>query len=128
MYEIKVNLIVELPGRTMLSKQECLKQLKNDEIVEDFDKIEEFSLRIYDPETNKHLIIKSRIRKCKPAIQSLNICKEAYEYMISKNSIPSSIRENNWLRMSQESRLEYHLKEISESLGGISFTYQVIED
>ena len=128
MYEIKVNLIVELPGRTMLSKQECLKQLKNDEIVEDFDKMEEFSLRIYDPETNKHLIIKSRIRKCKPAIQSLNICKEAYEYMISKNSTPSSIRENNWLRMSQESRLEHHLKEISESLGGISFTYQVIED
>lgn len=128
MYEIKVNLIVELPGRTMLSKQECLKQLKNDEIVEDFDKMEEFSLRIYDPETNKHLTIKPRIRKCKPAIQSLNICKEAYEYMISKNSIPSSIRENNWLLMSQKSRLEYHLKEISESLGGISFIYQVIED
>lgn len=128
MYEIKVNLTVELPGRTMLSKQECLKQLKNDEIVEDFDKMEEFSLRIYDPETNKRLTIKPRIRKCKPAIQSLNICKEAYEYMISKNSTPSSIRENTWLLMSQQSRLEYHLKEISESLGGTSFTYQVIED
>ena len=33
MYEIKVNLTIELPGRTMLSKQECLKQLKNNEIV-----------------------------------------------------------------------------------------------
>ena len=128
MYEIKVNLTIELPGRTMLSKQECLKQLKNNEIVEDFDKMEEFSLRIYDPETNKNLIIKPRIRKCKPAIQSLNICKEAYEYMISEGSTPSSIKVNIWLLMSQQSRLEYHLREISESLGGISFTYQIIED
>lgn len=128
MYEIKVNLTIELPGRTMLSKQECLKQLKNNEIVEDFDKMEEFSLRIYDPETKKNLIIKPRIRKCKPAIQSLNICKEAYEYMIGIGSTPSSIKVNNWLMMSKQSRLEYHLREISESLGGISFTYQIIED
>ena len=140
MSEIKLSLSIELRGRTLFSKEECLKttqktiNTKNGKkktvtkVVEDWDKMEKCSMRVTDDNGANPEIITFHTRKCKPAIQSLNISKEAYEYMIDKNSCPSWSKPSKWAAMSKKERLEAHLQKTVEHLGGTSYTYQVFED
>lgn len=144
MSEIKLNLSIELPGSTMLSKEECLKTTrkvikkktkagkiykKTIEVkVEDWDKMEKHSMRVANIDGTSPEIITFHTRKCKPATQSLNMSKEAYEYMINEDSCPSWSKPGKWAAMSEKERLEAHLQRIVEYLGGISYTYQVLED
>ena len=144
MSEIKLNLSIELPGSTMLSKDECLKtthkviekKTKAGKIykktikvrVEDKDKMEKHTVRVTDTNGANPEIITFHTRKCKPATQSLNISKEAYEYMIDKDSCPSWSKLGKWAAMSKKERLEAHLQRTVAHLGGISYTYQVFED
>ena len=144
MNEIKLNLSIELPGSTMLKKEECLKtthkviekKTKAGKIykktikveVEDWDKMEKHSMRVADKNGTNTEIITFHTRKCKPATQSLNISKEAYEYMIDKDSCPSWSKPSKWTAMSKKERLEAHLQRTVEHLGGTSYTYQVFED
>ena len=142
--EIKVSLTVELPGAIMWSKEECLKtthkviekKTKAGKIykktikvrVEDWDKMEKHTVRVTDINGTNPEIIAFHTRKCKPATQSLNISKEAYEYMIDKDSCPSWSKPGKWVAMSKKERLESHLQRTVAHLGGISYTYQVFED
>lgn len=144
MSEIKLNLSIELPGSTMLSKEECLKTTrkviekktkagkiykKTIEVkVEDWDKMEKHSMRVANINGPSPEIITFHTRKCKPATQSLNMSKEAYEYMINEDSCPSWSKPGKWTAMSEKERLEAHLQRTVEYLGGISYTYQVFED
>ena len=144
MNEIKLNLSIELPGSTMLSKEECLKTTrkviekktkagkiykKTIEVkVEDWDKMEKHSMRVANIKGTNPEIITFHTRKCKPATQSLNMSKEAYEYMINEGSYPSWSKPGKWAAMSEKERLEAHLQRTVEYLGGISYTYQVFED
>lgn len=144
MNEIKLNLSIELLGSTMLSKEECLKTTrkviekktkagkiykKTIEVkVEDWDKMEKHSMRVANINGTNPEIITFHTRKCKPATQSLNMSKEAYEYMINEDSCPSWSKPSKWAAMSEKERLEAHLQRTVEYLGGISYTYQVFED
>lgn len=144
MIDIKLNLSIELPGSTMLKKEECLKtthkviekKTKAGKIykktikveVEDWDKMEKHSMRVADKNGTNPEIITFHTRKCKSATQSLNISKEAYEYMIDKDSCPSWSKPSKWTAMSKKERLEAHLQRTVEHLGGTSYTYQVFED
>ena len=144
MIDIKLNLSIELPGSTMLKKDECLKtthkvikkETKDGKIykktikvkVEDWDKMEKHSMRVTDKDGTNPEIITFHTRKCKPATQSLNISKEAYEYMIDKDSCPSWSKPGKWAAMSKKERLEAHLQRTVEYLGGTSYTYQVFDD
>lgn len=144
MNEIKLNLSIELPGSTMLSKEECLKTTrkviekktkagkiykKTIEVkVEDWDKMKKHSMRVADINGTNPEIITFHTRKCKPATQSLNMSKGAYECMINKDSCPSWSKPGKWAAMSEKERLEAHLQRTVEYLGGISYTYQVFED
>ena len=144
MSEIKLSLSIELQGSTMFSKEECLKtarkviekKIKAGKIykktievkVEDWNKMEKHSMRVTDEGGTNPEIITFHTRKCKPAMQSLNMGKEAYEYMIDKNSCPSWSKPGKWAAMSEKERLEAHLQRTVEYLGGISYTYQVFED
>ena len=133
MSEIKLSLSIELRGSTMFSKEECLKTTQETittkngrkrtvtKVVEDWDKME--NTNGTNPE-----IITFHTRKCKPATQSLNMSKEAYEYMIDKDSCPSWSKPGKWAAMSKKERLEAHLQRTVEYLGGTSYTYQVFED
>ena len=106
MIDVKVNLTVLLPGSIMLSKQECLKQLKEEmkdkkgHILKDKNGNVRFKTRIVpDPEkhdyhtvkvtgkTDKPEYISYYTRKCVPAKQVLNISTSAYLYFIS-NEVP----------------------------------------
>lgn len=144
MIDIKLNLSIELPGSTILSKEECLKPTrkviekktragkiykKTIEVkVEDWEKMEKRSMRVANINGTNPEIITFHTRKCKPATQSLNMSKEAYEYMIDKDSCPSWSKPGKWTAMSEKERLEAHLQRTVEYLGGISYTYQVFED
>ena len=144
MSEIKLSLSVELLGRTMFSKEECLKTTqkviekktktgkvykKTIEVqVEDWDKMDKHTMRVTGPNGSKPETITFHTRKTRPASQSLNISKEAYENMTGKNTCPSWSKPSKWATMSKKERLESHLQRIAEHLGGISYTYQVFED
>lgn len=144
MSEIKLSLSIELRGSTMFSKEECLKTThkviekktkagkiykKTIEVkVEDWDKMEKHSMRVTDNNGTNPEIITFHTRKCKPATQTINMSKEAYEYMISKDSCPPCFKPREWSTMNKKERLEVHLKRTVEHLGGVSYTYQVFED
>lgn len=128
MNEIKLNLNIVLPGRTLLSVQECAENPK--------ESYEHQKIRVEtvkkDPK-KKNKFIKSvewidiKVKKCRTASQSINMTKEAYDYMVSKEC-PYFAKPKDWARMGKKARLEAHLEETCKALGGISYTYQVFED
>lgn len=140
MSEIKLSLSIELRGSTMFSKKECLKTTQETittkngrkrtvtKVVEDWDKMEKHTMRVTDKDGTNPEIITLHTRKCKPATQSLNMSKEAYEYMIDKDSCPSWSKHGKWAAMREKERLEAHLQRTVEHLGGVSYAYQVFED
>ena len=144
MSEIKLSLSIELRGSTMFSKEECLKTThkviekktkagkiykKTIEVkVEDWDKMEKHSMRVTDNNGTNPEIITFHTRKCKPATQTINMSKEAYEYMISKDSCPPCFKPREWSTMNKKERLEVHLKRTVEYLGGTSYSYQIFGD
>lgn len=82
-------------------------------------------------------------RGAKPATKTININSQAYDYFIGrevpatfhapKNCKPNfkirkSINEQAWLQMSQEQRLEWHLREICTSMNGVLSHYDIFED
>ena len=68
-----------------------------------------------------------KTRKCKPAGQSLNLSMDAYDYMTGKEA-PYFVKARDWERLTKKQRLEAHLKRICEELGGVSFTYAVLDN
>lgn len=173
MYETKVNLVMTIPGRVMMSEKECLRKVrkpllnkktgkqivsKNGEPVwhtvleADPSKTDSNTLTISNG--SKEETIYYRTRKAYPAQQRLNICREAFEDFTSttmpadfimpkgfkaptitikdgktKPKYPNtSLKNQAWLEMSEKERLEWHLKEIANSLGGIMAYYTIFED
>lgn len=124
--EPKVNLTIILPGRVLLSQEEA-DTLEKEQRGSGYNKLE--TMVVEDTRKKKSReTISFRTRKCRTACQSINLCKEAYHHMIDKNSCPEWSRNKQWATMSKKERLESHLQRISESLGGISFTYKIFED
>lgn len=107
MVNTKVNLVIILPGSTMLSERDCSKEIRKPVIsqngkyagkqkkdkdgnplfktvlVPDPDKVNHHSIRIsYEMNGEKRVEkLEFSTRGTKPARQSLNICEEAYDYM-----------------------------------------------
>lgn len=120
MNDIKVSLTIVLKGSTMLSEQECSKNPK-----ESYDYN---TLVVEDPKTKKRETLHYQTRKCENARQSIQMTKEAYNYMIDKSACPEWEKMFFWTKMSKKQRLESHLKRTMEYFGGISFSYEVFED
>lgn len=114
--EIKVNLVVVLQGRTMMSEQECSENSN----------YESFSLEYEETKTKKKVRINTKLRGSIPATQSINLSKDAYESMIGE--CPYFMKPRDWSRMGKKGKLEAHLKRIKESLGGIDYNYTIFED
>lgn len=143
MSEIKLRLNITLQGSVMFSKEECLKTTQKvvnkksrhggfrktttDVLVEDLDKMDPNHVTVTDENGTNPETIHFYTRKCIPARQSLNICKEAYLSMIGREC-PAWVKSDKWAMMSGKERLESHLQRIVKHLGGISYTYQVYED
>lgn len=129
--EIKVSLSVTLQGSVMLS-QEQAKALEEEKVGTGYDT---FSMKVEGKKSDgkksdgKEDIqtITVKTRKCKPAGQSLNLSMDAYEYMIGKEA-PYFVKPRDWERLTKKQRLEAHFKRICEELGGVSFTYAVLDN
>lgn len=141
--EIKVSLTVALRGGVIFSKEECLKttqktikkETKSGKVykktinvqVEDWDKMDKHTLKVADKGGKNPEVITFHTRKTKPATQSMNICKEAYEYMTSKEC-PAWGKPYQWAQMNPKQRLKAHLQRIAEDLRGKILSYKVFED
>ena len=123
--EIKVSLSVTLQGSVMLS-QEQAKALEEEKVGTGYDA---FSMRVEGREKGKKdtETITVKTRKCKPAGQSLNLSTDAYNYMIGEEA-PYFVKPKDWERLTKKQRLEAHLKRIVEGLGGVSFTYAILDN
>lgn len=110
MYETKVNLVMALPGRTMMSEQECLRKVRkplmkgknaNEQVIDkkgnpvwhtviepDPAKTDRFQIEV-DPLDGRPVTITVSTRKSYPATRRLNICQEAYDNYISA-SVPEA--------------------------------------
>ena len=119
--EIKVSLSVTLQGSVMLS-QEQAKALEKEKEGTGYDT---FSMRVEGKKDVQTITVKTR--KCKPAGQSLNLSMDAYNYMVSSEA-PYFVKPRDWERLTKKQRLEAHLKRIVEELGGVSFTYAVLDN
>lgn len=123
--EIKVSLSVTLQGSVMLS-QEQAKALEKEKVGTGYDA---FSMRVEGLKNGKKdaETITVKTRKCKPAGQSLNLSMDAYEYMIGEEA-PHFVKPRDWWVLTKKQRLEAHLKRIVEGLGGVSFTYTILDN
>lgn len=124
--EIKVSLSVTLQGSVMLS-QEQAKALEKEKEGTGYDT---FNMRVEGKKSDGKKDVQTitvKTRKCKPAGQSLNLSMDAYNYMVSSEA-PYFIKPRDWERLTEKQRLEAHLKRIVEELGGVSFTYAVLDN
>ena len=124
--EIKVSLSVTLQGSVMLS-QEQAKALEKEKVGTGYDT---FNMRVEDKKSDGKKDVQTitvKTRKSKPASQSLNLSMDAYNYMVS-NEAPYFVKPRDWERLTKKQRLEAHLKRIVEELGGVSFTYAVLDN
>lgn len=142
MIDIKVSLSIIIPGRIMLSKEECLKTTQKafkdkkgkvhikDILVEDWDKMDTHSF-ITNGDKKKGIKPERIIyhtRKCIPARQNINISGEAYSYMIDAASCPEWVKTSMWKRMNKEQRLSSHMDRIAESFNGKVLGLHVFDD
>ena len=128
MSEVKLSLSIKLPGRVMLS-QEGAKALEEQGLV-GFTKhslVVEMHKRMGKKVKVDRETIHFKTRNTIPAVQHLNISKEAYNYMVGKEC-PSFMHPKDWNRMSKVKKLEAHLKELAESRGGTVLHYHIFED
>lgn len=124
--EIKVSLSVTLQGSVMLS-QEQAKALEKEKEGTGYDT---FNMRVEGKKSDGKKDVQTitvKTRKNKPASQSLNLSMDAYNYMVSSEA-PYFIKPRDWERLTKKQRLEAHLKRIVEELGGVSFTYAVLDN
>lgn len=124
--EIKVSLSVTLQGSVMPS-QEQAKALEKEKEGTGYDT---FNMRVEGKKSDGKKDVQTitvKTRKNKPASQSLNLSMDAYNYMVS-NEAPYFVKARDWERLTKKQRLEAHLKRIVEELGGVSFTYAVLDN
>lgn len=143
MGEIKVSLTIALQGSVMFSKEECLKttqkvierKTKGGKVykktinvqVENLDIMDKHTMQVTDENGKNPESVTFYTRKTKPATQSMNLCREAYEYMTSKEC-PAWSKIGVWNQMKPKQRLEAHLQKIAGHLGGRVLSYKVFKD
>lgn len=123
MNEIKVSVSVVSQGGVMLTQAEA-EQLEKTKKGLGFDLTR---IKVEDKQGNVD-ILNVRTRKFRTVTQSVNMCKEAYEYMTSKDGCPPHIKQFVWAKMKPTQRLEAHLDLVCKHLRGVSYTYKVFDD
>lgn len=123
MSEIKISVSITLPGSVILTQAEA-KQLEKEKTGTGFDITK---LKVEDKKGNKD-VLSIKTRKYKSCSQSINMSKEAYDYMTSKDSCLPNIKSYVWAKMNKTQRLEAHLDLVCKALKGTSYTYKVFDD
>lgn len=126
---IKVRLTVYVPGAQQLSSQECDKNPKH------LYNYQTINLN-WSNKKGKKKTEQIQIKLCKSKLvkQVININEDSYYWMIGNESFPTlpSLQKKFpprvWTKMSKKERLEVHLKLTSETLQGVKFSYEILDD
>lgn len=60
--------------------------------------------------------------------QTIKLCRDAYDYMISPITPSWYHSQKEWKKMTETQRLEMNLARTAKHFGGKSFTYQIVDD
>lgn len=127
MSEAKLSLSIVVPGATLLSSQDCEKMSKKEAYDHQVIVVESKMSKGKKLVTEKK-VLHINTRKAKPARQCILISKEAYYHMIDGNEAPDVKVKKVWGNLTIKERLEYNLSQVAKSLGGTSFSYEVLDD
>lgn len=111
MNTIKVNLHIELPGRT-------LDNSGNNEIIK--------SVRLQDKKTQKYYYKNAFLRGTIPASQEVKWTQAQYLYMVSDKGCPDGFPQNLWKKASKNERITIQAEYFTKSVGGTSFIIEVL--
>lgn len=124
MDDIKVSVTFTLQGRVLLTQEEA-NTLEKENVGYGYNSE---SVTIYNHQQKKKETFTFKTRKQRIITQTLNIGKEAYLYMISKDSCPSGITMFIWGKLNKQKRLEEHLKLIAKQLNGTLKEFFIFDD
>lgn len=134
MVEAKVSLSLLVPGASLLTPEFCDKNPKKN--------YDEHKALIYvkgkgkDQKEVKKLVT-IQTRKQKLVTQNINICEEAYNYMLAtptstklariiKATKSGTVRV--WDTLSKDERLKKHFDLIAYDLRAVSYSYEILDD
>lgn len=129
------RLRIELPGRQMLSEQECSEQLTEDGVITTKPVIDNMdyqaltiSTKTRDKKTHKDFYKKETVhvytRKCIPAIQSMPIIEDFYQGCMET---PIGTNLKQWKKLPENVKLTMHMTQIAESFKGKFMDYTLFE-
>lgn len=131
MSENKLSLTFVLPGRTIMSSQECEKNPKENYIVQKF--------VVPNHGKNKKSSVKTiyvQIRKTKNASQHLNISKEAYLNLLDTPVDAKFSRlvktkkgfKRAWDLLTNQEKLKHHFDLMANDFHAISYSYEILDE
>lgn len=111
MNTIKVNLHIQLPGRT-------LDNSGTNEVIK--------SVKLQDSKTQKYYYKNAFLRGTIPASQEVKWTQAQYLYMISNQACPDGFPQNLWKKASKNERINIQAEYFCKSVGGTSFTVEIL--
>ena len=124
----KISLTMQIPGRT----RRFVRMLRKKVTLQDT------SMKKLPEKVGARIIGTAKIPLYEyiPAKHHINICKEAYDSMVSPTEVPERfmpymkmpIRYKEWKKLSITQRLDWHMAELAQHFNAISFTYSVMEE
>jgi hypothetical protein len=111
MNTIKINLHIELPGRT-------IDYSGNNEIIR--------SVRLQDSKTQKYYYKNAFLRGTIPASQEVKWTQAQYLYMVSDKGCPDGFPLSLWKKASKNERINIQAEYFTKSVGGTSFTVEIL--
>lgn len=122
MTNIKVSASITLPGSVRPAEKPISKTGKKKEEKENINEL--YNIEVIHLDKGKPIVI--RVRKPKPAKQSIHICQEGYDDMVARPL--KGFSEHAWKRLSANKRVKLHLIELAQSLGGKLDSFEVMKD
>lgn len=111
MNTIKINLHIELPGRTIDNTGKYSKVLTR---------------RLQDKKTNKYYVAETTLRGTIPASQEVKWTQQQYLYMTSNQGCPEGFNQILWKKASKNERIQIQAEYFCKSVGGTSFYCEVL--
>lgn len=139
----KIRLTIALQGGVLLSQEETCKlqdvvvktesgkpKIKDGKVVTeptllpDKHKFDHFEIKVM--EGTRPEIIKVATRKCKPALQVINLSEEAYREFINPAIMPYKFK-GVWKALTENQRVQWHCEQIANAMGGTLKSFVILD-
>lgn len=122
--ETKISLSLLVPGAGLLTQEFCDKNSKESYNVS------KISVQYQSGKGKKRKLVKELLkvhtRKQRLVTQHINMCAEAYEYMLATPTEPKLLKV--WNRLSEAIRLKHHFDQIAHDFRAVSYSYEILGD